>query len=401
MLQVLYFAQDLADPAVRRRVLMLLAGGAKVRLAGFRRGANPLAEIEGIKPIELGTTQDGRFFQRIGAIAGSCLSLGQALRHIERPDVIIARNLDMLAIARRAVGLFGGDVPVVYECLDIHRLLLRRDIAGRALRASEAFLGRGARLLITSSPAFVEHYFRPLSGISAPTMMLENKVLELDKIEARPLVPAAVPPKDGPWRIGWFGALRCRKSLALLSAFSRAMDGRFEIVLRGRPAYSEFDDFDGFVRNEPFMQFHGPYRSPEELGAIYSDVHFTWAIDFFEEGQNSKWLLPNRLYEGCRFGRVPIALRGTETARFLAIRGLGMLLDEAEPEALVALIGSIEPERYAEASGRIAACAADTWIFSRGDCESLVRRLSAVTSAAPPRIAPNLSPNPQNEGGLP
>jgi len=400
MLQVLYFAQDLADPAVRRRVLMLLAGGARVKLAGFRRDANPLAVIEGIEPIELGTTHDGRFVQRIGAIAKGCFSLRQALRNVERPDVIIARNLDMLAIARKAVSVLGGDVPIVYECLDIHRLLLRPDIAGKTLRASEAFLGRDARLLITSSPAFVEHYFRPLSGITAPTMMLENKVLELNETMARPLVPAASPPKDGPWRIGWFGALRCRKSLALLSAFSRKMEGRFEIVLRGRPAYSQFDDFEGFVRNEPFMQFHGPYRSPEELSDIYSDVHFTWAIDFFEEGQNSKWLLPNRLYEGCRFGRVPIALRGTETARFLAIRGLGMLLDKAEPEALATLLGSIDPERYIEASGRIATCAADTWIFSRSDCERLVRRLSAVTSAAPPRIAPNLSPTPQNEGGL-
>ncbi|UAX95140.1 glycosyl transferase family 1 [Ensifer adhaerens] len=400
MLKVLYFAQDLADPAVRRRVLMLLAGGARVKLAGFRRDANPLATISGIEPIELGTTHDGRFVQRIGAIAKSCFSLRHALRNVERPDVIIARNLDMLAVARKAVGVFGGDVPIVYECLDIHRLLLRRDLAGKAMRASEAFLGRKARLLITSSPAFVEHYFRPLSGISAPTMMLENKVLELNDATARPVAAAATPPKDRPWRIAWFGALRCRKSLALLSAFSRRMEGRFEIVLRGRPAHSEFDDFDGFVRNEPFMQFHGPYRSPEELGAIYSDVHFTWAIDFFEEGQNSKWLLPNRLYEGCRFGRVPIALRGTETSRFLAIRGLGMLLDEAEPEALVGLLGSIDPERYAEASGRIATCAAETWIFNRSDCEGLVRRLSVVVSAAPPRIAPTLSPTPQNESGL-
>jgi len=77
MLQVLYFAQDLADPAVRRRVLMLLAGGARVKLAGFRRDANPLAAIEGIEPIELGTTHDGRFVQRIGAIAKGCFHSGR------------------------------------------------------------------------------------------------------------------------------------------------------------------------------------------------------------------------------------------------------------------------------------------------------------------------------------
>lgn len=397
MLQILYFAQDLADPAVRRRILMLTAGGARVTLAGFRRGANALAAIEGIEPIELGTTRDGRFVQRVAAITKACLSLPAKLRAVGRPDLIIARNLDMLAVANKAVGMFGGDVPVVYECLDIHRLLLRQDLAGRAMRASEAYLGRNARQLITSSPAFVEHYFRPLSGLDTPVMLLENKVLELG--DGPRVSPTASPRPDGPWRIGWFGALRCRKSLELLSAFSRRMEGRYEIVLRGRPAYSEFDDFDGFIRNEPHMTFHGPYRSPEDLGAIYDEVDFTWAIDFFEEGQNSKWLLPNRLYEGCRYGRVPIAMRGTETARFLAVRGLGFLLDEAEPENLVSLLGAVNADRYVDASGRVAACNSDTWIFGRNDCENLVRRLSAIASTALEPATP-LSHARQNEGGL-
>lgn len=399
MLNVLYLAQDLADPAVRRRVLMLNAGGARVTLAGFRRGANALAAVEGIDPIELGVTRDGRFAQRVAAIASACLSLPAKLRAVGRPDLIIARNLDMLAVANRAVSLFGGDVPVAYECLDIHRLLLRTDLAGRAMRASEAYLGRNARLLITSSPAFVEHYFRPLSGLEIPVMLLENKVLELgERSDPRSAEPPA-PRPDKPWKIGWFGALRCRKSLELLSAFSRRMEGRFEIVLRGRPAYSEFVDFDGFVRNEPHMTFHGPYRSPEDLGAIYDEVDFTWAIDFFEEGQNSKWLLPNRLYEGCRYGRVPIAMRGTETARFLAVRGLGFLLDEAEPDSLVSLLGGLDAGRYADASHRVATCNSDTWAFGPIDCENLVRRLSTITSTAPAPATP-LSNARQNEGGL-
>jgi succinoglycan biosynthesis protein ExoL len=322
MLQILYLAQDLADPAVRRRILALRAGGANVTLAGFRRGANPLATIEGVAPIELGKTADGRFLQRIGAVAGACLSLKHRLRYVRKPDVIIARNLEMLAVARRTEALFGGAVPIVYECLDIHRLMLRDDIVGRALRAVETNLGRDARLLITSSPAFIEHYFRPLSGLEAPPMLLENKVLEIGTAE-EPANPAVAYPAPGaPWKIGWFGALRCRKSLALLAEFSRKMEGRFEVVLRGRPAHSEFEDFEGFVRKEPFIRFGGAYRNPEDLAEIYGDVHFTWAIDFFEEGQNSAWLLPNRLYEGCRYGRVPIALKGTETARFLSVRGI-------------------------------------------------------------------------------
>ncbi|MDX3927026.1 MAG: glycosyl transferase family 1 [Shinella sp.] len=390
MVHILYLAHDLADPAVRRRVLMLRAGGAEVTLAGFRRADNMLAAIEDVVPIELGRTADGRFGQRIAAVLKACLSAGGTLRNVRRPDVILARNLEMLAVANRAAGLFAGDVPIVYECLDIHRLLLRKDFAGRALRSVEARLGRNVRLLITSSPAFVEHYFRPRSAIAAPYMLLENQVLDLGGEATTP--PRPRPPAPGePWKIGWFGAIRCRKSLAILSAFSRAMQGKVEIVLRGRPAYSEFDDFDAFVRDEPFLSYHGPYRNPEDLAAIYDEVQFSWAIDFFEEGLNSSWLLPNRLYEGCRYGAVPIAVKGTETAKFLASKGVGILLERADTENLEAAFGAMDQERYLEAFRLIADLGPEPWTFDRTDCAALVQRLQVLAGSVQTRAAPALS----------
>lgn len=381
MLHILYFVHDLADPAVRRRVLMLQAGGALVTLAGFRRDDNALAAIRDIEPIELGRTQDGQFAQRITAVARSAVKLRSALQSVARPDVIIGRNLEMLVLANRAKSIFGGDMPVVYECLDIHRLLLRDDTVGGALRAAERHFGSQASLLMTSSPAFVERYFRPRSGLELPIMLLENKVLALEPV-ARIIAPAARPPAAGePWKIGWFGALRCRKSLALLDDFSRRMGGRFQIVLRGRPAYSEFDDFDRVVRDAPFIDFAGPYKNPEDLAGIYNDVQFSWAIDFFEEGLNSSWLLPNRLYEGGLHGAVPIAIDGTETARFLASRRIGLMLDKADATHLTALLGEMDEQRYLAAFEAVASQDRKQWMIDRADCHGLVQRLASLTRA--------------------
>ncbi|RYD20928.1 MAG: glycosyl transferase family 1, partial [Spirochaetia bacterium] len=61
MLHILYLVHDLSDPAVRRRVMMLAAGGARVTLAGFRRTDKVVSEVAGLKPIDLGVTADGRF----------------------------------------------------------------------------------------------------------------------------------------------------------------------------------------------------------------------------------------------------------------------------------------------------------------------------------------------------
>jgi succinoglycan biosynthesis protein ExoL len=378
MLRVLYFVHDLADPAVRRRVMMLEAGGAAVTLVGFRRTPGIPAELERLRPIDLGRTADGKFAQRLKAVAAAAMALGSKLRQVGRPDVIIGRNLEMLALAVRARSLFSADIPIVYECLDIHRLMLGDNGISRSMRGAERALGRKASLLLTSSPAFVRDYFRRFDQMGAPIALLLNKVLEMAEqpslFDAHPVLPN----EGEPWVIGWFGALRCRKSLELLAQFTRRMEGRFEMVLRGRPAYSEFSGFDGFVTAEPFMRFEGPYRNPEDLSRIYGAVHFAWVIDFFEEGLNSDWLLPNRLFEGCRYGAVPVAMRRTETGRFLSGRHMGLLLDEASPHALAECLGPIDRDAYARMRGRILAEDSSTWVCDLRDCRALVARLAAL-----------------------
>ena len=152
--------------------------------------------------------------------------------------------------------------------------------------------------------------------------------------------------------------------------------------MRGRPAYREFADFDGFVAAEPHLRFAGPYRNPDDLAAIYGEVHFSWAIDFFEEGLNSAWLLPNRLYEGCRYGAVPIAMKGTETGRFLAERGLGILLDHPSADALETALGAVDPDGYAALRRRVAAHDGSEWSAGIADCLALVERLKAVAAGS-------------------
>jgi len=391
MLHVLYLVFNLADPAVRRRVLMLQEGGARVTLAGFRRTARAPEDIEGVRPIDLGASHDGKFAQRILAVLSAAASLRSALKGVPRPDVIVARNLEMLALARRAKGLFGApDLPLVYESLDIHRLLLRPDPVGGVLRGMERYFARDAKLLVTSSPAFVRSYFAARGQVSAPVQLIENK-----HFEPRTSSPAG---GDGrgdipapPWRIGWFGALRCSRSLQILSDFSRRLGGRFEVTLRGQPALREFEDFHGTVAAEPYLSFEGAYRNPEDMEAIYGEIHFSWVIDFFEEGQNSKWLLPNRLYEGCRFGAVPIAIRDTETARFLEERQMGIILPEPTPEALERALGDMDQEKFRALRAKVLSADRRTWTCDRQDCLDFVARLRRLSAAPPNTIVEALA----------
>src|SRR5665213_2052203 len=57
-LRIAYFVHDLNDAAVAKRISMLRSAGAEVRLAGFRRTAEPVRDVAGIEPLNLGRTHD-------------------------------------------------------------------------------------------------------------------------------------------------------------------------------------------------------------------------------------------------------------------------------------------------------------------------------------------------------
>ncbi len=367
-MKVAYLVHDLNDAAVARRVQMLKAGGAEVVPVGFWRGAQAPGAVEGVPVVDLGRTEDAKLLKRMGSVLAQAIRVGRLQRAMAGADVVVARNLEMLLLAVRVA----QRRAVIYESLDIHRSLLGSGRASQALRAVERALMRRCGLLIVSSPAFLKHYFEARQGWRGRTLLMENKVLRLDGAPEAPELPR---PSAPPWRIGWFGMIRCRKSLALLSKLAAHSQGRIEVVIRGRPARHEFADFDAEVAAAPGVTFEGAYK-PSDLPQLYGEVHFAWAIDYFEEGLNSSWLLPNRLYEGPLHGAVPIALREVETGAWLAARNAGLLLDQPDRD-LAKVFENLTVADYARLSEAVAAIPRRDLRAGESDCKDLVAALGS------------------------
>ncbi|KQY35433.1 hypothetical protein ASD38_02405 [Caulobacter sp. Root487D2Y] len=373
-MKVAYFVHDLEDAAVRRRVRMLRAGGCEVAVLGFRRAAAPVDQVEGVPATDLGRTHNARLAQRAAAVAVNLLKAGRLKAQVAGADVVLARNLECLALAAWARELHAPGASLVYECLDIHRTLLGAGLASRALRAVERGLLARCAQVIVSSPAFVERYFAPRQDCRAPVLLIENKVLADVAAPARPDPDAAS--SGPPWRIGWFGMIRCRKSLDLLTRLVERGDGLIEVVIRGRPSYDVLSDFDAVIARTPGLRFGGPYR-PEALPDLYRGVHFTWAVDYFEEGLNSSWLLPNRLYEGGLNGVPAIALDEVETGRWLARRGAGVLISDPERELPAFFEGLTEPD-YVRRRRATCAIPLSDLVADRADCRRLATSLGGA-----------------------
>jgi hypothetical protein len=370
-MKLAYFVHDTGDAAVARRIQMFQAGGAEVTILGFRRTERAVSEIHGAPVVDFGRTEDAKLLKRVASVFQAALSQRNWLAKVADCNVVVARNLEMLALAARPARR--ARASLVYEALDIHRLLLGSGMASRMLRLFERRLMGGVRHLIVSSPAFIREYFAPRQAWRGSVRLLENKVLALESPKIDP-APWNAPDRNGPpWRIGWFGVIRCRKSLDILCRLAAESSGQIEVVIRGRPARHEFDDFDAAVEAAAGVSYLGAYTT-EDLPQIYSEVHFAWAIDYFEEGLNSAWLLPNRLYEGPRHGAIPIALNSVQTGAWLAEHKVGLRIEEPCRE-LSQRLSTMTTEAYAALKADVEAMPIDLLTVSRSECVALVEGL--------------------------
>jgi hypothetical protein len=323
---------------------MLKIGSAQVIVVGFRRIPQPPKDVEGCETIDLGQTRDGYLVERIGSVASVVWRLDRLQRLLSGCQVVLARNLEMLFLATKARRRYAPNAALVFECLDIHRLLLGGNLPSRLLRWIETRLINDVDLIVTSSPRFISEYFKP-RNFNPPIKILENKVLFPDYATGRPNVRMGS--SGPPWKIGWFGMIRCQRSLEILKAVAREAAGDLQVTIAGRPSPKEFPDFKSVLAGETHIKFVGSYRF-DQLQALYGDVHFGWAVDYFEKGLNSSWLLPNRIYESCFFGAVPIALESVETARWLAEKQIGVTLVGRPETSLRNLLRAMTGERYSE-----------------------------------------------------
>ena len=357
---------------------MLHTTDAQVTLLGFSRGAPP-DNVGGLVPTCLGTTEGGRLGQRIAAVLRAAINSRSWRGILKDADVVIARQLEMLVLAARARDAVAPNARLVYECLDIHRLMVDAGVKGRMLRRLEGRLLGQCQALMVSSPAFIRAHFARRYRNLPSIELVENKVLARE-IAAPDLMAETrnrARPNGPPWRIGWFGMIRCSRSLDLLAALAQHRPGLVEVVIRGRVARDAVPTFDEIVARTPHLTYLGPYDRQNDLAAIYGDVHFAWSVDYFEAGANSDWLLPNRIYEGGLFGAVPICRPECATASWLLQNRIGVILNDDKLTALQELFQTLTMADYDRLASAVRMLPAATFLYDEQDCATIMQTVLA------------------------
>lgn len=354
-LPIAFFGHDACESTVIKRATAFARSGADVLGFMFRRVRKPGQRQVECPFVDLGETVDRNYAARIPRLFGAVVRLVRNRSALRERQVYYARNIDMLLLAWAARVVSRSNAALVYEVLDVQRVFLGTGPVNRFFRWAERRLLAQCDLLVTSSPRFVSDYFTPVQGYRGATFLLENKIgphqlpADLPKPPPRPAGP--------PWRIGWFGTLRCQRSLQLLEEIAARLGERVEIDLRGIPSHEDLTEAEikAACARQGNLRYFGAFASPVDLPDIYGRVHFAWGFDYLDAGANSDWLLPNRIYEGGAFGAVCLARSGTMSGQYVVERGLGVAFDEPVAEQVAGFLDRLDATTYEAMAAKVAA----------------------------------------------
>jgi len=347
-----YFGQDCTDSAVIRRVTALQAAGMAVLGFTFRRRKFNRDYVPTWDDVALGETRDRDYLGRLVKLVKAVGIIAAHRRRLRAARILYARNIDMALLAWFAKIVSRSRGRLVYEVLDVQRAFLGAGARARLLRWVERRILARAALLVVSSPAFIDRYFVPMQGFVGNWSLLENKVLATPAVLAAPAAPRA---PDGRLAIGWFGTLRCVRSLEILARIAEALPQTVRVDLRGFPTETGLEPFLRVVERHPAMTYGGEFFSPSDLPRLYGAIDLAWCFDFLDAGGNSDWLLPNRLYDCGLFNVPALAASDTETGRRVADLGMGWTFAEPLAESLIDFLRTLTPEALAARRARMAA----------------------------------------------
>lgn len=377
-LRGIYIGVDARNPTLILRIRSFLRAGVALTAFTFRRNKFNTAFRPEWHNIDLGETVDRNYLARLPAL-GRALRL--MLRHraaFRAADFIYARNMDLLFLGLLARTLTGSRAKLVYEVEDVQEIFFKQTRAGALFRWLEAWALKRIDLLVLMSPGFLRGYFEPVQGYDGPSFVLENKLQLGDRSEVP--TPAGQVWEDitDRWVIGWFGTLRCPRSMAMLEEIAEALGPKVEIYTRGYPTETGLEAYRRIVDRHPNWIYEGEYTIPDDLEEMYGRVHFSWCLDFLDEQGNSPLLLACRMYQGGFYGAVPLVVEGSEMDRWLTCAGIGHAFGPPHVASIIEFLKTVTPAAYRAERARVMERRRPLFLEDGRDTRALLRMIATL-----------------------
>lgn len=120
------------------------------------------------------------------------------------------------------------------------------------------------------------------------------------------------------------------------------------------------------LQDYPNIHFHGPFRSPQDLPGIYSQLDFTLAT-YDTRFENVRYAEPNKIYEAIFFRTPIIVSRDTFLCRKVEAMKLGFALSALDEGEVISFVRSIDASVMSKAVRDISSVPLDVSIENTED----------------------------------
>lgn len=373
-MKIAFLLPVVSDARSHKRVVALKNLGVQPAVLAFERKYYKGKPIPG-GYVSLGALEHARYYKRlIPFIRAFSMIRAKA----KEADAIYAFGLDMLLLGWLACLGLAKPFKAVYEVADIREVLLGKRLLSRCLRWLERFLLRRTEFIVVTSEAYISGYYREIQGLNnLRYLVIENKMDPIVPVQKSTLEKHRA---DGILRIGYFGVIRCRRSLEILKEAAKQSNGRVQVYIRGYPL--GVGDLEREVQSQPYITYGGPYVAPDDLPALYGQIDMVWACYPYQGDiiGNYCWARTNRFYEACYFRKPMFAQAGTEDGRVVKAFGLGICLDLSNVETAVERIRQITSLELNQWQSNVSHISKDCYTITN-EHEQLLKALEASNSS--------------------
>lgn len=367
-MKIIYILQVSSHARYWRRIDKLESLGVKSVVYAFERENFYKGTKERRQYKSLGNIQRENYKKRLFPIIKSVLIIRKEIKEI---DVVYTFGLDTFIIGWLAT-LFKRNKPkFVYEVGDIRAVFTKKGLISKFFRNAEKFILKRTDLLVVTSEAYIHGYFKGIQRFNKLNYhVIENKP-ELGLDVANVNIQKKV---NGKIRIGYFGVLRCPRSLEILKELIKRHGDKFELYIRGIVA--EGKDIINELRVMDNVKIEGEYKVPDDLPSMYNEIDIIWACYPYKgkEVGNWMWAKTTRFYEACYFKKPMITLEGTQDSHYVKEKGIGIVLDLSNIDSSVESLSKLTLQQIEEMVKCYSKVPIDVYTYGN-EHEELIKKL--------------------------
>lgn len=334
MKKIVFLESGENNPNNIKRMEEFKARGYDVVAYAFSRNQENKNFPKGVEVQNIGTfSSESSYFSRIGIIRKGIKNV--ISKHKDDDCVFYLLKNDMAIVysylTRR---------PYIFEEADMTHLSFGNKWLKAYLEKRVRHIIKNSVLSVFRSEGFLKYHF----GDACPdnVYVIPNR-LHPDILKTHPVESPEV--NDNCIKFGFVGGIRYN------TIYSFA-----EYLLRNFPQH-QFHFFGNFstkaqeeqfsaLKRYPHCFFHGPFKSPDDLPVIYSQIDVLLSA-YDVRGINPRYAEPNKLYEAIYFDKPIIVSSHSFLADKVARLGIGYDVDALNEQEVVELVRTIDKQSIA------------------------------------------------------